>query len=201
MSARTSPSPEVERLRALTASAIAISILAAAAVAFTVSPAAGVVLLGAALVVGAAAILDGRSKVEPSGPPLVRVLPHELERARRHGHPLTLVRARPAAGLGVMDMAARIRMLDHAWLERGEVMLLLGETDRAGADRLVGRLTAEGLLSGPVVAAFPDDALTTGGLLARLAQGADVVHLAPSPEAPAPAPAVLASLDGDARTG
>jgi hypothetical protein len=102
-------------------------------------------------------------------------LHRELARARRHERPLAIVRL---PGSGGSDAAARaaalapyLRRIDRVWSEHGDVNVLLPETDRAAAERLVGRLRArqpETFGAEASIASFPTDGLTSGALLATL---------------------------------
>lgn len=102
-------------------------------------------------------------------------LHRELARARRHERPLAIVRL---PGKGGTDAAARataiapfLRRIDRVWSEHGDVNVLLPETDRAAAERLVERLRAgqpETFGTEASIASFPADGLTSGALLSTL---------------------------------
>jgi hypothetical protein len=99
----------------------------------------------------------------------------EIARARRHERPLAIIRLPGEAGSDADARAAAIaphlRRIDRTWADHGEVNLLLPETDRAEAERLVERLQArqpDVAGTGASIAAFPTDGLTSGALLAAL---------------------------------
>jgi hypothetical protein len=101
----------------------------------------------------------------------------ELYRARRYQRPVVLASISRVSLNGhgqtaTGDLRAHLRAIDHVWDRGDQIFILLPETDRAGADQLLERLVnAEtGLLPNAVVnlASFPDDALTSTGLLAAL---------------------------------
>ena len=100
------------------------------------------------------------------------LLSRELDRSRRHGHPLALVQL-PASSAGELDRAHRaievlVRSVDAVWLERGALFVLLPETDHTRADGFVARVRAAAPASIAVeaiaVACFPDDGLTSEAL-------------------------------------
>jgi hypothetical protein len=129
-------------------------------------------------------------------------LQRELDRARRHRRPFALLRFSVpdrdrALLVGVMDGVDReiravagtsLRITDRAWLDDDDVVVLLPEADRTSVTALVARLdaVAAGAPVRHAVAVFPDDGLTSGALLAALAQGAGGAAL-PSPISPMPA--------------
>jgi hypothetical protein len=99
----------------------------------------------------------------------------EIARARRHERPMAIVRLPGEAGSDVDARAAAIapylRRVDRTWADNGEVNLLLPETDRPAAERLVERLHGrlpDVVGSAASIAAFPSDGLTSGALLAAL---------------------------------
>lgn len=103
----------------------------------------------------------------------------ELNRSRRHGYPLSLVRLPGAAGdrASVADRLAQvrhdIRRIDLAWPAHGDLYLLLPQTDRAGAIGAVARLGVPSPLGADAVdaariAVFPGDGLTSGALIAAV---------------------------------
>lgn len=99
----------------------------------------------------------------------------ELARARRHERPLAIVRL---PGTDPTDASARavaiapyLRRIDRIWAEHGDVTVLLPDTDRTAAERLVDRLRARqpvAVGSSPAIATFPADGLTSGALLSAL---------------------------------
>ncbi len=99
----------------------------------------------------------------------------EISRARRHERPLAIVRLPGEAGSDANARAAAIaphlRRIDRTWADHGEVNLLLPETDRPEAERLVERLRSrqpDVVMTGASIATFPTDGLTSGALLAAL---------------------------------
>jgi hypothetical protein len=135
----------------------------------------------------------------------------ELERSRRYGHPLALVRIVPlqpmrmsadagaearssrrarAAGRAAADLVAALREtlreIDAVWSDRRGVFMLLPESDATSGQALVGRLrTGERpLLTGEDdvrVGAFPADGLTLDAMIAAVTR-------------PVPAPALPGML-------
>lgn len=100
------------------------------------------------------------------------VLVAELDRSRRHGHPLTLVSVRCDDAVA-LEIVSHLRTTDRAWRAGDVLFVLLVETDRAGAAPFAARLAP--LVSTAAVrwASFPTDAVTSDGLYARLAEPAD----------------------------
>ena len=106
------------------------------------------------------------------------LLSRELDRSRRHGHPLALVQL-PASSAGELDRAHRavellVRSVDGVWLGRDAIFVLLPETDRTRADGFVARVRAAAPASIAVeaiaVVCFPDDGLTSEALRLGLVQ-------------------------------
>ena len=113
----------------------------------------------------------------------------ELDRARRHRRTFALARLALAHDAGVVagasgasgiDLAtlelvgSSLRITDHAWLEDGDVIVLLPESDRETAEALAERLHAaapDRFTGRPSFAVFPDDGLTSGALLDALERG------------------------------
>ena len=143
------------------------------------------------------------------------VLRSEIDRSRRYGHPLTLIRLSPApvapgvraprrslwhgraarwAGPTalVADLRPHVRTCDAVWAHGGLVFLLLPETERPAAEILVARLRERG--PAPVrdaelrLASFPRDGFTGEALLAGLAGGG--LPLGETLPGPEPAPVV-----------
>jgi hypothetical protein len=193
------PQSQLQRLRGLTFAAVTISVAAAIVIAVALDEAVGAAIAALAIILGVAAAIDGPRRVDEPGASLSQVLPVEIERARRHERPLSLLSAVPTAGLSVDDVRERIRLLDRAWLDADRLVMLLVETDHAGAAGLASRLSVDGLVTSTSIASFPEDALTSGALVARLSEP-DVVRL-PSPVVLEPVPAPSYSGGEDARTG
>jgi hypothetical protein len=107
-------------------------------------------------------------------------LRRELQRSRRRGHSFTVLRVAGTPALA--DAVARFghagtpldsafRAIDCVWVERGNVYLLLPESDHAAAEGFLRRVASEapGLLSGDIrMAVFPRDGLTSGAIMAAL---------------------------------
>jgi len=133
--------------------------------------AAGALLAGLALVTFA---LQSAAAPRAGTATLLTALGGELDRARRHRRHLALARLEPAAGVELLEpvletIRTSIRGADQAWPDGSGVVVLMPDTDRAGAEATLER--AQHLLRdvhrGGIVV-FPEDGLTTGALLARL---------------------------------
>lgn len=105
-------------------------------------------------------VIDARSRLE-----------QELERARRFGHALTLVRvpgAGPESESFVRHPSARTglaRRIDQAWIEGDDLYLTLYDTGAHGAALVIDRLRSFGIASDDTqIAVFPESALTAGEL-------------------------------------
>ena len=92
------------------------------------------------------------------------VLDRELNRSRRHAHPLALLRVRCSTDAGTR-LIARLRTTDEAWWVRGDLVMLLPETDRTGAEEVANRARELVGSEDVRVALFPDDGLTGHTLL------------------------------------
>lgn len=137
--------------------------------------------LAAALVGAAAGLLLGRraaGPAEPSADP--HVLARELDRARRLGTDVTLVRLPGAAALAPAAVEAcraggPLRAVDSSWTEGDDLFLVLVDTADEGARRVIDRVGGVGIpVEGARLASFPAAGLTTGALLAKVHDG-DVV--------------------------
>jgi hypothetical protein len=123
-------------------------------------------------------------------------LGRELDRSRRYGHPLTLVRIAPGEPSGHRSLAARarregrpgrrrdplaaavaelratVRSGDLAWADDGAVFLLLPETDARATELMMDRIRVTVPAVGPEadvrVASFPEHGLTAHGLRAAV---------------------------------
>jgi hypothetical protein len=98
----------------------------------------------------------------------------ELARARRHERPVAIVRL-PGAAADAPERASAIvpfvRRIDRVWAEHGDVNIVLPETDRAAAERLIDRIRArrpEAVGDAPAIATFPVDGLTSGAIVSAL---------------------------------
>src|SRR4051794_15406052 len=74
------------------------------------------------------------------------LLRREVDRSRRHAHPLALLRL-PAPGPRAVERAYRdverlVRSIDAAWTESGAVLVLLPEADRTSAEGFLARVRA-----------------------------------------------------------
>jgi hypothetical protein len=117
----------------------------------------------------------------------------ELQRSRRYGRPLSLVRVRSRTGEVTQLVAALeqlTREVDHVWTVGRDVVVLLPEADAAAArafvdracDPLTGTLAWEA-----ATASFPDDGLTRPALVAALnGDATDRVEAPPVPARPEP---------------
>lgn len=113
----------------------------------------------------------------------------ELDRARRHRRTFAMARLELAAspdgatiaegddGIAIATVqliGASLRITDRAWLEDGDAVILLPESDRATAESFAERLraAAPGRFTDRLAfAAFPDDGLTSNALLDALERG------------------------------
>ncbi|MEP6953690.1 MAG: hypothetical protein ABI950_06470 [Solirubrobacteraceae bacterium] len=109
-------------------------------------------------------------------------LRREVDRSRRHGRPLALLRmgpphhsrlARHALVSAVRALRGSLRGVDSVWLDRRGILLLLPETDRAAAGAVMERLPT---IVPAVTAAqvslvcFPEDGLTANALRAAVSR-------------------------------
>ncbi len=116
----------------------------------------------------------------------------EIARARRFERSFALVRIEPVPDVFVAQF---VRSVDYAWVADGSAYLLLPEGTHRDAEGLIVRLReamADEVAGKRITyAAFPDDGLTTGGLLRKLhdtvdrraAKEADRRHLTLEPSA------------------
>jgi hypothetical protein len=100
----------------------------------------------------------------------VKDLHMEIYRSRRSGRPLALVSA-PVRAADIPSVRRELRATDHFWHDCRNGYLVLGESDREGAERLVIRLAQLNLVMAGAarIAVFPDDALTSESLLSAVA--------------------------------
>jgi hypothetical protein len=104
-------------------------------------------------------------------------LHREVDRSRRHGHELALLRlapspADPATTGAILDrLRATVRSVDSAWADGDDIVLLLPECDRDAAERFLARLreALPGALGRVRVACFPADGLTAAALRESIA--------------------------------
>lgn len=125
----------------------------------------------------------------------------EVDRARRHEHPVALAKI-TVPGAAAADETARLieairpsgagragpRSADRFWRSGGSVYLLLPETTADGARSVVARaiLADPSLIkSAWRVASFPEDALTVGALFEALGTRPPRAEELPSPTGPA----------------
>jgi hypothetical protein len=113
----------------------------------------------------------------------------ELDRARRHRRTFAMARlelepaadGRAAASPDdanstptIQLIGASLRITDRAWLDDGDVVILLPESDRETAESFAERIraAAPGRFTARMgIAAFPDDGLTSSALLDALERG------------------------------
>lgn len=107
-------------------------------------------------------------------------LRREVDRSRRHGRPLALLRlgpphhsrlARHALVSAVRALRGSLRGVDSVWLDRHGILLLLPETDRAAAGAVMERLpTVVPAVTATRVSlvCFPEDGLTANALRAAV---------------------------------
>lgn len=126
------------------------------------------------------ATTDAFAGVERQDPPDPWVqFRRELNRSRRYGHELALLWLGPRDDEEVVAEAlwATIQRLtrdvDCSWVADGRLFVLLPESNRTGAENLVGRLAAaEPAMFARLearIAAFPEEGLTSGALLGAVA--------------------------------
>jgi hypothetical protein len=119
----------------------------------------------------------------------------ELQRSRRFGRPMALVRFRP--GAAATEAAARVagtgRQVDRVWTIGPDILVLLPESGPSQAQAYVARLTRSlpALAEPPRVATFPNDGLTLSALAAELYNGRGDVAGVHAPAAVPPEPRVL----------
>ncbi|CAA9244971.1 MAG: hypothetical protein AVDCRST_MAG20-1930 [uncultured Acidimicrobiales bacterium] len=119
-----------------------------------------------------------------------REIETELERSRRHNRPFAVIRlpgqATPPVGEAVgsrgrwnalrpqvrQPLSLLLRSIDRCCTDRRDIYLVLPETGRVGAERLVARIKAEvpGTSSAEAVrlVVFPEDGVTAAALLEAL---------------------------------
>lgn len=152
-------------------------------------------LLAAALLAPAAVLLGGlaalrgtrslstvpRTAPQPSDPWLA--VEQELERSRRHRRSFALVRISGPREDVQPVTAGRLRRIDRIWWSGGHLFFLLPECGHRAADAFVAHLLGmHPHLGGTArvdVAAFPEDALTSGALLAALDAASAPIPLQP----------------------
>jgi len=151
---------------------------------------AAVAAIAAVALAGGAALLVGWSGAESRAADGRVAFQMELDRARRHRRtfamarlelataqpsgsgPAETERVRAASTIGLI--AASLRITDRVWLDDGDAVILLPESDRSTAEAFADRLrTATPNLFSErwAIAAFPDDGLTSGALLDALERG------------------------------
>lgn len=145
-----------------------------------------------------------RAGSEPSAEATIGPMLEEIERSRRYGHSCSVIRLAGAGGGAGdelrADVRARLRVTDRSWHDGTDVWVLLPECDRGAAQAYLGRLASHipavaELVTGSLVAvaAFPEDALTSGGLMDVLYGVAEEAapNEALAPPAPIPFPVAL----------
>lgn len=96
------------------------------------------------------------------------VLTQELNRCRRHAHPMTLMAVRCNEDTS-RRIVTRLRTTDHSWWTGPYFVALLPETDRAGAQQMADRISDLVEPANVALALFPEDGLTAQALLDRIA--------------------------------
>lgn len=116
--------------------------------------------------IGMGAVLARRSASRRRDEPDALVtLGEELERARRRGYAVALVQV-PGVRC---DLEPDVRRLDRYWISRRGLHLVLPDTDRDGATLALDRLASTGIdVRRARVVVFPEDALTTVGMVEAL---------------------------------
>lgn len=180
---------EVHVIVALTAIAV-IVVLGLAYAGFADGPPTAVlfglaVCLAAGMIIGAQLVrhLGGRTPWRGGarrGLPGWSELRRELDRSRRSGHALALIRVAPPRRGGGDAQAARqsiaeaaegmLRSCDSVWIDAGAVYMLLPESSTAGAGATVDRLGKQlpVLEMDTSIVSFPEDGWTSEVLLAKL---------------------------------
>jgi hypothetical protein len=140
----------------------------------------------------------GADRQEPPAPDDPWYALHrEIDRSRRYRHPVTLIRVEPSVSSGQRSLAARsrregrpvrrrdplrafvaelrgsLRSGDSAWCDGPAVVVLVPETDAAGAEAMVARIrglaaAAFGTEAEVRLAAFPEHGLTSHALRAAV---------------------------------
>jgi hypothetical protein len=152
--------------RALAAVTAAAGVAAASAAALAGEAALAAAAGGAATAAELVLLWQTRDRALAGTPD---VLWRELDRSRRHAHPLAVVRLAGAPD----DIDALVAATGHGretdgwWVQRRALFLVLPETDRDGANAAVTRLltAADRSLAFATVAVFPEDGVTAGALL------------------------------------
>ncbi len=135
-------------------------------------------LIGFGLV--ALAIRPMLRDVPAAGSSIVTDLADELDRARRHRRSLAIVKfsvpgSDDDAERMLAEMRPQLRSADRPHRVDAEVVVVLPDTDRAGASHFVERVVARsGQIARTDTVIFPDDAVTVGAMLAQLEGGRSV---------------------------
>lgn len=144
----------------------------------------------------AGALSTGPRMAEQPDDPWLAV-EQELERSRRHRRSFALVRISGTGEDVRPAVASRLRRIDRIWWSGGHLFVLLPECGHRAADAFVARLLGmHPHFSGTArvnVAAFPEDALTSGALLAALDVASAPIPLQPVATYVATVPADAAS--------
>ena len=153
-------------------------------------------VLAAVAVVAAVALTGGAALLAGSSDPASRTadgrsaFQMELDRARRHRRTFAMARLelataqpvgsgstgvdRGTSAATISLIAGSLRITDRVWLDDGDAVVLLPESDRLTAEAFADRLRSatQSLFSSRwAIAAFPDDGLTSGALLDALERG------------------------------
>lgn len=122
------------------------------------------ILLGVSAVVGLA--ID-QVEVRASRQRPEHALIDEIARSRRFGHALALVSVPCTEAVG-HRVVVRMRNTDRAWRHRGDLVVLMPETDEDGATRFARRIADLVPADHLRAAVFPTDAVTVDGLYEAL---------------------------------
>ncbi len=138
--------------------------------------ASGLAVLGVALAIAGVGGLIRSLGAQQSIAPWDRVRA-EIERSRRQNSSLVVARVPmqrspvASAEAGARRAGVVLRGSDAVWAEDRSIFLLLADTDRhsafVGINRVVDELD-ESQVEAPLVASFPEDVLTLGGLIDQL---------------------------------
>lgn len=126
-------------------------------------------LLAASAATIATALVWQASPAAVSEPRPAQRFAAEIDRSRRYGHVLTLVRISGAASRTAISSS--FRTADIIWSDGDHLYVAMPETDSEAAWFVVNRLLVSEELTATAVtiASFPEDALTTHALLAATA--------------------------------
>jgi PelD GGDEF domain len=150
-----------------------------------------------------------RRRMLPDGDWGRDLLRREVDRSRRHAHPLALVRLAAPGPRGVerayRDVGRLVRSIDAVWAEPGAVLVLLPEADRTSAEGFLARVRASAseyvALDRVKMACFPADALTADALCAAVDEKGFRSRVREPRGATAPTASAATAGDGSAVLG